>query len=157
MENYIFKQLSFVRSQTIYHVDGISNESSHHIPEGFNNNIKWNLGHIYVVQENFAFRHLQDKIDIPQNFIDYFGPGTKPENWDEAVPDIDRLVQLLRNQVIRVEQTLENQLKESVEKPYVTSTGIELSTVEEFLSFCLYHEGMHFDAIKTIKRTIEMH
>lgn len=155
MESYLFKQLSFVRHQTISHVDGINDDISHHIPEGFNNNIKWNLGHIYVVQENFAFGHLKDKMFIPRNFKNYFGPGTKPEYWDATVPDIYELIQLLKNQVIRVEATLENQLKKSFLKSYVTSTRMELTTLEEFLSFCLYHEGMHFDAIKSIKRTIK--
>lgn len=156
MKSYLFKQLRFVRNQTLSHVEGINNESSHRIPKGFNNNIKWNLGHIYVVQENFAFRHLEDKMLIPRNFKNYFGPGTKPEYWDAAVPDIHELIQLLTNQVLRVEQTLESQLKKSFGKPYVTSTGIQLTTIEEFLSFCLYHEGMHFDAIKSIKRTFEI-
>ncbi|PAK37103.1 hypothetical protein CHI08_23535 [Peribacillus simplex] len=54
----------------------------------------------------------------------------------------------------RIEQTLEFRLKEVVEKPFTTSTGLTLSTVEELLSFCLYHEGMHFATIKSFKRII---
>ncbi|MGM0875239.1 MAG: DinB family protein [Bacillota bacterium] len=154
MENYIFKQLRFVRDNTIRHVAEMNDETSLFIPEGFNNNIKWNLGHIYFVQEKFAFHFTGEKMKMPDHFTELFSPGTKPDHWGEPVPPIHELIQLLENQVNRIEQALELRMKESVEQPYTTSTGLTLSTVEEFLSFCLYHEGMHFDAIKSIKRVI---
>ncbi|MGW6297332.1 DinB family protein [Peribacillus butanolivorans] len=46
MKNYIFKQLKFVRENTIRYVANMNDEKSLFIPVGFNNNIKWNLGHI---------------------------------------------------------------------------------------------------------------
>ncbi|MDO7486948.1 DinB family protein [Peribacillus frigoritolerans] len=155
MENYIFKQLRFVRDNTIGHVAEINDEISLSIPEGFNNNIKWNLGHIYVVQEIFAFHFIGEEMKIPDQFTELFSPGTKPSDWAEEVPPIHELILLLENQVRRIEQALRFRMKEDVEQPYTTSTGLTLSTVEEFLSFCLYHEGMHFDAIKSIKRIIQ--
>ncbi|MGI8384121.1 DinB family protein [Robertmurraya sp. P23] len=155
MENYIFKQLRFVRDNTIGHVAEMNDESSLSIPEGFNNNIKWNLGHIYVVQEKFAFHFTGEEMKIPDQFTELFSPGTKPRDWGEEVPPIHELILLLENQVRRIEQVLKFRIKEAVEQPYTTSTGLTLSTVEEFLSFCLYHEGMHFDTIKSIKRIIQ--
>ncbi|MGG3451088.1 DinB family protein [Domibacillus aminovorans] len=155
MKNYIFKQLRFVRDNTIGHVSEMNEETSLFIPEGFNNNIKWNLGHIYVVQEKFPFHFVGEKMIIPDHFTELFSPGTKPVDWGERMlPTIHELIQLLENQVNRIEQALEFRMKEAIEQPYTTSTGLTLSTVEEFLSFCLYHEGMHFDAIKSIKRMI---
>ncbi|WP_100406986.1 DinB family protein [Bacillus solitudinis] len=154
MEHYIFKQLRFVREQTIGHVAEMNDEKSLIIPKGFNNNIKWNLGHIYIAQEKFAFHFIGEKLIIPAHFPELFSPGTNPNNWGAQVPSIHELIQLLTNQVNRVEKGLELRMKETVEEPYTTSMGLTLSTVEEFLSFCLYHEGMHFDAIKSIKRLI---
>lgn len=155
MENYIFKQLRFVRDNTIGHVAEMNDETSLSIPEGFNNNIKWNLGHIYVVQEKFAFHFTGEEMNLPDQFTELFSPGTKPSDWGEEVPPIHELILLLENQVCRIEKVLKFRIKEAVEQPYTTSTGLTLSTVEEFLSFCLYHEGMHFDAIKSIKRIIQ--
>lgn len=154
MGNYLFKQLKFVRDNTINHVKGINDEKSLYIPRGFNNNIKWNLGHIYVVQEKFAFSFIGEEIKIPDHFIELFSPGSKPEDWGEIVPSVDELIHLLENQTTRIEDVLEARFKDSVEQPYTTSKGLTLSTVEEFLSFCLYHEGMHFDAIKSIERVL---
>ena len=90
---------------------------------------------------------------MPNNFSDLFSTGTKPTDWGEKVlPTISELIQLLEEQVDRIEQTLEFRLKEVIEKPFTTSTGLTLSTVEELLSFCLYHEGMHFATINSFKR-----
>jgi hypothetical protein len=156
MKNYILKQLRFVRENTIGCVAELSEEASLFIPEGFNNNLKWNLGHIYVVQEKFAFYFIKEKMLIPNNFIELFNTGTKPADWGEQVlPTTSELIQLLKNQSDRIEQTLEFRMKENIEKPFTTSTGLTLLTVEELLSFCLYHEGMHFATIKSYKRIIE--
>lgn len=156
MKHYLFKQLRFVRDNTMRQAAEIGDEQAAIVPEGFNNNIKWNLGHIYVVQEKFAFILTGETSNMPDRYLALFGPGTKPGDWEDNVPPMRELTQLLANQTDRIEQALELRLKDQIEQPYTTSTGHTLSTVEELLSFCLYHEGMHFDAIKTIKRLIQI-
>lgn len=156
MKNYLFKQLRFVRENTIYYVTEMKDEESLIIPEGFNNNIKWNLGHIYVVQEKFAYYFIKEKMNMPKNFSELFTTGTSPESWrNKELPTISELIQLLEDQNGRIEEALEFRLKEVIEKPFTTSTGLTLSTVEELLSFCLYHEGMHFAMIKSYQRIIQ--
>jgi hypothetical protein len=155
MEHYIFKQLGFVRENTLSQVVGMKDEESLLIPKGFNNNIKWNLGHIYVIQEKFRFQIMGEETQLLNYFMELFGSGTKPTEWgNQELPTIHELIQLLRNQLDRIEQNLEGRLDDGI-PPYTTSTGLTLSTVKELISFCLYHEGMHFDAIKSIKRMIQ--
>lgn len=152
MGNYLFKQLRFVRGNTIKHVTGMSEEETRTVPRGFNNNILWNLGHILLVHEKFSFALTNEKMELPKHLAELFSPGTKPENWGTQVPSLDEIFLLLSKQIDRIEQTLEHRLEEDLEKPFVTSAGLELSTVKECLSFCLYHEGMHFATIKAIKQ-----
>ncbi len=155
MEHYIFKQLRFVRENTLSQVVGMKDEESLFIPKVFNNNIKWNLGHIYVIQEKFGFQIIGEETKLPNYFMELFSTGTKPIDWgDQALPTIQELIQLLKNQIDRIEQNLEGRLDDVI-VPYTTSTGLTLSTLKELISFCLYHEGMHFDAIKSIKRMIQ--
>lgn len=155
MEDYIFKQLRFVRDSTLSQVVGMKDEESLFIPKGFNNNIKWNLGHIYVIQEKFGFQIIGEETESPNFFMELFSTGTKPIDWgDQSLPSIEALIQLLKNQVDRIEHSLEGRLDDVI-VPYTTSTGLTLSTSKELISFCLYHEGMHFDAIKSIKRMIQ--
>ena len=153
MKPFIFTQLQFIRNQTLKELADVDDQSSEMIPEASNNHIKWNAGHICFIQEKLAFFHSGETIAIPQNFGDLFGPGTKP-NPDVEYPAMKEIIHLLENQLDRVEQTLSNRLHEQVSNPYTTSKGLHLSKVEEFLSFCLYHEGMHFEKIKMIKKLI---
>ncbi|KKI92236.1 hypothetical protein WQ54_10465 [Bacillus sp. SA1-12] len=156
MGNVIFKQLRFARNCTLSDVKGINDQEALFIPAGFNNNIKWNLGHIYLIHERNAFYFIGEKMELPESFPALFAPGTKPAEWGEQqAPTVLELVQLLENQLDRIEGALESRLKEAVKQPYTTSRGLTLSTVEEFITFCLYHEGMHFDAIKMIKRMMQ--
>lgn len=153
MSHYIFNQIHFVRNQTVKQVKEVDEAASHLIPGGFNNNIKWNLGHIYLVQEIFAFQLIGETMELPDHYRDLFGRGTKPADWGEQVPSMQELLDRLSNQISRVER-LESRLGDVLEQPYTTSSGLTLGSVGELLSFSLYHEGMHFDAIKTIKRLI---
>ncbi|MGG0792028.1 DinB family protein [Peribacillus simplex] len=61
----------------------MDDEVSLFIPEGFNNNIKWNLGHIYVVQEKFAFNIINERTTMQKNIFDLFSIATKPTDWGE--------------------------------------------------------------------------
>jgi uncharacterized damage-inducible protein DinB len=155
MNHFILKQLRFARENTVDRVLDINDESSHYIPKGFHNNIKWNLGHIYFVQEKFAFYFIGEELQLPNHFEKWFSPGTSPADWhNQELPSIRDFILLLEKQTDRLEQLLPLKMDVKLDQPYTTSTGLTLSTVEELLSFCFYHEGMHFDAIKSIKRMI---
>jgi hypothetical protein len=157
MESYIFTQLRFVREQTLKAVNDVSDEKSVVVPRGSNNNIKWNLGHMYVTLERFAFQYIGETMHVPDHFMELFKTGSKPAEWgDLTLPSMSELIGLLEEQTERVIRLLTPRLREAVEPPYTTSTGITLASVEQFLTFNLYHEGMHFDAIKAIKRLIEI-
>ncbi|MFC4101681.1 DinB family protein [Paenibacillus xanthanilyticus] len=154
MNNYLFKQLRFVRDSTIKQVKEMSEEEARTVPRGFNNNILWNLGHILLVHEKFSFALANEKMELPKHFAEVFAPGTMPKHWGTQVPGLNEILLLLSMQIERTGQTLEHRLEEKLEEPFVTSAGLELLAVKECLSFCIYHEGMHFAAIKAIKQQL---
>ncbi|MDZ5473028.1 DinB family protein [Bacillus sp. 31A1R] len=154
MEQVVLKQLEIVRQLTVNAVKDLTEETVVKIPEGFNNHIKWNLGHIYLVQERFAFFFSGEPMNLPENFDRLFGRGTKPADWNEEVPTLSELLVLLEEQPKRIQESLKGRLNESVERPYTTSSGVTLSTIGEFINFSLYHEGLHLHAISTLKRFI---
>ncbi|MET3695812.1 DinB family protein [Bacillus oleivorans] len=153
MKPFIFTQLQFVRTQTLKELAGVDEQLSEIIPASSNNNIKWNAGHICFIQEKLAFFHSGETMQIPENFKVLFSPGTKP-NRELDYPALKEIIDLLENQLVRIEQTFQHRLNENVSDPYTTSKGLYLSRVEEFLSFCLYHEGMHLEKIKMIIKLI---
>lgn len=151
MEDYLFTQLDFVRRITIKAVDGISEDVADTIHPGFRNNIRWNLGHIYHVQERFAFHFLGLPLTLPAKYPDLFAMGTSPLNWIDEPPAMSGIIRLLSEQPERIRASLVHRLDEKLEKPYTTSSGLTLETVRELLNFSLYHEGMHFSCIKVYK------
>lgn len=153
MEHYLFTQLAFVRGQTLKLMDGVTEEIADQIPEGFRNTIRWNLGHIYVVLERFAFQYMGLPQHLPNGFKEQFEYGTSPTNKPDSipVPTLQELEILLKEQGERIRKVLEHRLQEKIVPPYTTSAGITLGTPEQFLSFNLYHEGMHISVIKLYK------
>ncbi|WP_028608778.1 DinB family protein [Paenibacillus harenae] len=152
MEHYLFVQLAFVRGQTLKAANGITEENADRIPDGFRNSLRWQLGHIYVVLERFAFQAAGLPQQLPGGFKERFEYGTSPLTTPAAVPvpTLDELKLLLGEQPARIQGALADRLQQKVE-PYTTSAGLTLGTPEQFLSFALYHEGMHNSAIKLYK------
>jgi uncharacterized damage-inducible protein DinB len=152
MAQSLFKQLEFIRNVTIQAAQGMTEQSLDLVPEGFNNNVRWNLGHIYLVQEKFAFHFAGEPMLLPPGFERLFAKGTKPADWNEEVPTLAALLELLADQPKRIREALQHRLEEPVEQPFTTGSGLTLSSIGEFLSYTLYHEGMHFTAINLLKR-----
>ncbi|WP_047152088.1 DinB family protein [Aneurinibacillus tyrosinisolvens] len=152
MDSFLFKQLEFIRSRTLSAVEGVNENVIDAIPDGFNNNIRWNLGHLYLVSERFSFHFAQEPMELPGYFPDLFGGGTKPSEWNAQPPSMNELTQMLREQPGRIQAVLKNRLNEEVAKPFTTGSGLTLNTIGEFVNFTLYHEGMHFNTVNILKR-----
>jgi len=122
------------------------------VPEGFNNNIRWNLGHVYLSQERFAFAFAQEPMVVPDGFLELFGRDSKPSEWKVQPPTLPALIQLLEDQTSRIEDKLNSRLDEVVSKPLIMPSGLILKTIAEYLTFSMYHEGMHVQTIRMLKR-----
>lgn len=155
MSNFVRDQLKFVRHQTIEYVRGMDDSTAEIIPIGLKNHIKWNLGHMYVVHEKFAFQLAGQETQYPANFNKLFDPGTKPSDWDIEPPALSQLIDLLTEQMKRVEDVLSSRLNEDIHSPYKSSTGLTFTTIDQLLGFLIYHEAMHFATIKNMKSLIE--
>ncbi|WNS45169.1 DinB family protein [Paenibacillus sp. MMS20-IR301] len=155
MSNFVADQLRFVRRQAVDHVRNINDSASEKIPAGLKNNIKWNLGHMYVVHEKFAFQLTGEETKYPASFSKLFDPGTKPSDWNTEPPTLSQLIDLLTEQIDRVESVLSSKLKEEINPHYKSSTGLTFTNVEQLLCFLIYHEAMHFATIKNIKSIID--
>jgi uncharacterized damage-inducible protein DinB len=131
----------------------VSEEAADKMPEGFRNTIRWNLGHIYVVQENLVAGCAGDTPQVPPNYVELFAPGTKPADWQGEIPKLSSLEALLEEQPTKLKDRFASRLAEKVENPFKRG-NMELSTIEEILNFTLYHEGLHTGFIKGLKRAV---
>lgn len=48
------------------------------IPDGFNNNLIWNIGHIIVAQQSLVYRGSNLPMYISDDLVNLYKPGTTP-------------------------------------------------------------------------------
>lgn len=146
-EAMIFQQINLVRQNTLNEMENLSEEQADQMPEGFNNTIRWNLGHIYTVQNALLSQFGGKAIEMPSHYLELFAPGTRPADWNGEIPTLHELKQFLAEHPEKLKEALAEQLDEKAAKPFKS-----LSTVGEILNFTTYHEGMHVGTIKGLKK-----
>lgn len=149
----LLKQLELIRSFTLGAVESLHEEEADVQPEGFNNTIRWHLGHIYLVQERLAFHYAGFPVDVPESYIDMFGNGTKPADWTAPPPSLAELGTRLTEQPGRITTLLGEKLHEAPAVPFQRFDG-KLDTIGAIINYTLYHEGQHRAAIEMLKRRI---
>ncbi|TFE27556.1 DinB family protein [Cohnella luojiensis] len=157
METNLFDQMANIRRQTLEVMEGVTEELADRIPDGFRNNIRWHLGHVYTATEFLALSGLKLPMILPEGFIERFASGTSPLD-DKAksvpLPTLSQLGSLLKEQTERIREALpSSRLNESI-PAITTSTGLDLLTPEQALRYNLYHEGLHFAIIPVYKKLL---
>jgi uncharacterized damage-inducible protein DinB len=150
MSEVFYKQFDMARSRFIKRVQDLNPEIVEIQPKGFNNNIHWQVGHVLTVAEQFFFGYPTKSTSLPANYKEFFGSGTKPQDWTDDVPSFSVLVKQLEEQFERVTKIPPSQLAEKLEKPFL---GCE--TFGELASFGVFHEAMHLGQIQTLARLIQ--
>lgn len=145
----LFAQLESYRSYILGVVSKVSVEEVEVIPSGFNNNIRWNLGHIYLDQYLWIQAVTKEKADVPEPFNSWFGYGTSPANFTSETPSLAELKSLLEQQPTKIKELYGHRLDE--EFPPV---DMGMYTIEQALIRSVFHEGMHLQTILDIKKLL---
>ncbi|CAH0221826.1 hypothetical protein SRABI96_02430 [Peribacillus sp. Bi96] len=145
--NYVKNQLTVMRRSLLREIEGVNPEFMDVQPEGFNNTIHWHLGHVLTAAEKFL---LNSNSNLPANYSQLFGYGSKPAKWTGDVPSVEVLKQQLQEQLVRLLEIPEESLTEKVAQPF---QGME--TVGEFINFAVLHETNHIGQIHAMKLFIQ--
>ncbi len=121
------------------------------IPEGFNNSIRWNLGHIAAILDQLANYPAGEQPELPKEYNKAFSNGTSPKNFDDSTPSLDAIIQALEEQPKKLKEKFSGRLGDTLPKPFPLA-GVEFKTVGDLIAFNLYHEGMHLGQINTMIR-----
>ncbi|SRR5258708_2264622 len=122
------------------------------IPQGFKNNIIWNMGHMIVVQQGICYQKSGLPLLISVDFGKKFGPGSRPEGIIGVI-EIVNIKQLL---VSTLEQ-LETDYKTRAFGNYMAWTsrfGTEIASIDDSLGFLSFHEQLHAETIMAIKKMV---
>ncbi|WP_327608424.1 DinB family protein [Virgibacillus tibetensis] len=155
MEETIFRHMKKVRGITEQQLSQIPEELADKVPVGFNNNMRWNFGHIALIQEKLVYGVRNEKMEVPEAFFNFFGPRTKPANWKGTPPSLTEIATVLSNQKKRIELSHSGLLEEELAVPFTNGMGLTFYTTGETLLFSFYHEGRHLETIKRIDRALK--
>ncbi|MCF6412032.1 DinB family protein [Pseudalkalibacillus salsuginis] len=97
-------------------VEDLSEEVVDIQPDGFNNTIRWHIGHIITETEYFMFELPCNPVQIPLRYNGFFSPGTNPSKWDGEVPLLSQLVATLKDQLTRVNKMSPEDLNQPLEE-----------------------------------------
>lgn len=154
LEQTILNHMEVVRKITEKSIDRIPEEITDIVPEGFNNNIRWNFGHIAYIQEKLVYGVLGEKMSLPKEYEEFFSAGTKPADWKGTPPSMAEISAVLTEQTARIKEFVPGRFQEKLSIPFTNRAGITFHTLGETLLFSFYHEGMHIETIKRIYRAI---
>jgi uncharacterized damage-inducible protein DinB len=146
----LFNQLESYRSYILGVLENVSEEEAEVIPKGFNNNIRWNLGHIYLDQYLWIQAVTKEKVGVPEPFQTWFGYGTSPANFTPETPTIDELKKLLKEQPAQIKAQYGERLEEEF-----APTEMGMHTIEQVLIRTVFHEGMHLQTILDLKKSMK--
>ncbi|PZX56074.1 DinB family protein [Algoriphagus ratkowskyi] len=122
------------------------------IPEGFNNNLIWNIGHVIAVQQRLVYGLSGLQMNITDELFQKYKPGTIP-NHDEPVETVELFKELLSS---TIDQTIADfeagEFNDYTE--YTTSKGFHLSSAEDAIAFNNYHEALHLGTMVSILKFI---
>ncbi len=122
------------------------------IPEGFNNNIIWNVGHIIATQQLLTYGLAGMPTIIHKDYIDKYRKGTKPTGSINNT-EFESLKELLLTAIDNTEEDfLAGRFEEF--KVYETSFGVTLNNIEEAIAFNNMHEAMHLGNILSMKKLV---
>ena len=122
------------------------------IPEGFNNNIFWNIAHVVVTQELLVYNLSGLPMIVSDNLVSKYRKGTSPES-NATQEQVDELKTLLFSTYERLVDDYEKGVFKDY-SPYTTSTNTTINNLEEAINFNLFHEGIHLGYVLALKRVL---
>ncbi len=147
-----FQILKATRENILSTIDGLTIEQLNKIPTGFNNNIAWNLGHVWVTQQLLCYRLSGEEISMDNEMVTKYRKGSKPEE-PISTSEIEHIKSEFLKQVDQLETDFNNGLFKGY-KTYMTSYNVELSTTADAIAFNNVHEALHLGSIMALKHLV---
>ncbi|MFK8059033.1 MAG: DinB family protein [Polaribacter sp.] len=145
-----FNILRTSRNLVLKELVGLTIEEIHKIPEGFKNNIAWNVAHLVVTQQLLHYKLSGLNCLCSDDLIDAHKKGTSAtKTFTEE--EFEEVKELLIGLPDTLQEDYEAGIFENYNE-YPTSTGFVLSSIENAIPFNNFHEGIHYGIIRSIKK-----
>ena len=147
-----FKITRRLRELFSQYFENYSLEQLNTIPDGFNNNLVWNIGHVIVSQQSLVYKGSGVPAPVDEALFALYARGTKPER-DNTQAEANELKRLLFSLTEKTEEDYNN----GIFKTYYARTsemGFALDSVEDAIAFNNHHESMHLGIMMQMRKFI---
>ena len=144
--------LKVTRANILRLIDKYDLEQLNKIPEGFNNNLIWNFGHVVVTQQLLCYGLSKLPTQVSAELIDRYRKGSKPETFVDQ-SELDLFKNFAEQTIIQLEKDLAGGLFQTY-KIYTPSDGITLEGIQDAVQFNNVHEGMHLGTMIAVTKLI---
>ncbi|WP_437396266.1 DinB family protein [Flagellimonas lutimaris] len=122
------------------------------VPEGFNNNIWWNIAHVVVTPQLLMYKLSGLDFTIEEELVNKYKKGTSPDG-EPSKEEMEKISAYLFSTVKHIELDYQHGKFKNFQE-YMTSPKIGLNSPEDALSFNVFHEGLHLGAILALKKAL---
>lgn len=148
-----FKIHGITRHKLAAFLEHLTPEQLADIPYRFSNNIWWNIVHVVVTQQLLTYYLSDNEMLIGMDWVENYKKGTAPDGTFPAREEIAQIKNLLMSTQQQLQLDYKNG-KLSHYKPYSSSYGYTLNTIEDAILFNLVHENMHLGTVTAIKKLV---
>ncbi len=147
-----FVNLKKGRALMLKVIDGLTIEQLNTIPKGFKNNIAWNIGHLVVTEQLLCYGRSKVPFLVSKEMIDFYRKGEAPTR-EISLEEFEEFKKLFVSLPSELEKNYNAGIFKNYEA-YETSVGVTLSSINDAISFNLFHEGIHLGVILGLKKLV---
>ena len=122
------------------------------IPEGFSNNLIWNIGHSIVVQQMLVYKLSDLPMMISDEMADKYKRGTKPEH-SVSQKEVDEMKGLLFSTLEKTKKDFSEKLFQNYNE-FTSLSGFTMKSATDAIEFNNYHEALHLGIMMQIRKFI---
>ena len=150
--NYQFQAYRQVRRDLLEVLQNTSTKDLLLIPDGFNNNIYWNIAHTVATQQLLHYYLSGNAFRIDQYWIETYKKGTLP-NLNVQQSEVDDLAVLLTETSKVLMKDYDDDFFPDYTS-YTTSFGLDLKSIQDAIIFNNMHESIHLGYAMAQRRAI---
>ena len=148
-----FEILRKTRNFLLSIVNELTPEEINKVPDGFNNNIAWNLGHVIAAQQGVCYKRAGLPMIIDEEVFNRYKPESKPESAT-GENELASLKSLLFSTIDDLETDFRAGRFDGY-KPWTTRYGVQIDNIDDAISFLSFHDGLHVGYVMALRKAVK--
>lgn len=153
MVSTVIENIRQTRKNMLQLLEAFTYEEITSIPKSMNNHLLWNYGHSIVTQHILTYGLSGLRHSIDEEVLQRYRKGSLPKEHNYPFTDLAMFSKLSRVGLDLLKVDYEKKAFIHF-KPYTTSYGVVLSSIEEAIVFNAQHEALHLGFMMAQRRIL---